>query len=63
MMRVDFGSPKIQAISENYNEPGKFVQGSLNTDSLLSKPLGLNEQEITDLIAFLESLTDHQFKK
>jgi len=53
----------LREVVDYYNEPEKFVQGSLNTDSLLSKPLGLNEQEITDLIAFLESLTDQQFKK
>ncbi len=51
----------LREVVDYYNEPGKFVKGSLNTDTLLSKPLGLNEGEINDLLAFLEALTDQQF--
>lgn len=53
----------LREVIDFYNEPTRFVQGALNTDTLLAKPLGLNEQEIDDLIAFLEALTDERFIK
>jgi cytochrome c peroxidase len=46
-----------------YNTPDKFVNNSINRDSLLAKPLGLTEQDKKDLEAFLVSLTDVQFLK
>lgn len=46
-----------------YNTPDKFVPNSINRDTLLSKPLGLTEQDKKDLVAFLVSLTDARFLK
>ncbi len=45
-----------------YDDPRKVVTGAIAIDSLLSKPLGLTQQEKDDLEAFLNSLTDKQFK-
>ena len=36
---------------------------SINRDSLLNKPLGLNEREKKDLEFFLLSLSDERFNK
>jgi cytochrome c peroxidase len=44
-----------------YNEPDKFKPHGINRDSLLAKPLGLTEQEMTDLESFLISLTAPQY--
>ena len=46
-----------------YNEPDKFIGNSINRDTLLSKPLGLTNQDKKDLEAFLLSLTDARFLK
>jgi cytochrome c peroxidase len=53
----------IREVLEYYNNPTAFVGGSINTDSLLVKPLNLSKQEIDDLEAFLNSLTDSRFIK
>lgn len=50
----------LREVIDYYNDPIKFVAHPINTDSLLS-PLGLNEQEKTDLEAFLRTLTDDRF--
>lgn len=44
-----------------YNDPEKIVPGGINRDSILLKPLGLTEEEMSDLEAFLHSVTDKQF--
>lgn len=46
-----------------YNEPDKFVNSSINRDSLLRKPLGLTNAEKQDLENFLLSLSDERFLK
>lgn len=46
-----------------YDQPDKFVKDPINRDSLLNKPLGLSEQEKTDLKNFLLSLSDERFAK
>ncbi|MDQ3190794.1 MAG: cytochrome-c peroxidase [Bacteroidota bacterium] len=46
---------------EFYNQPEKFVQNSINTDSLILIPLNLTEQEINDIEEFLKALTDDRF--
>ena len=51
----------LKGVIEFYNDPGKIVPGAINRDSLLAKPLGLTEQEKTDLEAFLVALTDKSF--
>lgn len=47
----------LEEILENYNEGGKAW---ITKDSLI-KPLFLTKKEINDIIAFLKSLTDHEF--
>ncbi len=52
----------LEEVIDFYNEPDKVVPNSINRDSLLTKPLGLNSQEKSDLRVFLISLTDKRFK-
>ncbi|MDP2174581.1 MAG: cytochrome c peroxidase [Bacteroidota bacterium] len=52
----------LREVIEYYNNPKKTVSNPINLDESLKEPLNLNEQEITDLINFLLSLTDKQFK-
>lgn len=51
----------LKDVIEFYNDPGKIVPNAINRDSLLAKPLGLTEQEKSDLESFLISLTDKTF--
>lgn len=53
----------LAEVIDYYDTPQQFVKNSINTDTLLLKPLGLTTQEKADLLAFLESLTDDRFKK
>jgi cytochrome c peroxidase len=53
----------LRQVIDYYNEPDKFVNNPVNRDPLLHKPLGLNEQEKTDLENFLLSLSDERFGK
>jgi cytochrome c peroxidase len=53
----------LREVIDYYNEPDKFIGNSVNRDTLLSKPLGLTEQEKKDLEAFMLSLTDARFIK
>lgn len=53
----------LREVIDYYNEPDKFISNSINRDTLLKKPLGLTEQDKTDLENFLLSLTDRRFKK
>jgi cytochrome c peroxidase len=53
----------LRQVIDYYNEPDKFVNNPVNRDSLLRKPLGLNDQEKTDLENFLLSLSDERFQK
>lgn len=52
----------LSEVIDYYNTPSDFVKGSINTDSLLLKPLELSSTEKTDLLNFLETLTDDRFK-
>jgi cytochrome c peroxidase len=51
----------LKEVIDFYDNPAKFVKNSKNIDSRLTKPLGLSDQEKSDLEAFLRSLTDDQF--
>ena len=51
----------LREVVEYYNNPDLIVGNSIGRDSLLAKPLNLNPEEIDDLLAFLETLTDKQF--
>lgn len=53
----------LEDVIDYYNEPDKFVQGSINRDTLLKKPLGLSTEEKKDLKNFLLSLSDERFAK
>jgi cytochrome c peroxidase len=52
----------LKEVIEFYNDPRKIVPDAIGIDSLLAKPLGLTQQDKEDLEAFLNSLTDKQFK-
>lgn len=52
----------LKEVIEFYNETEKFVKHPINKDTILSKPLGLTENEKADLEAFLISLTDKRFR-
>ncbi|MGB8193969.1 MAG: cytochrome c peroxidase [Chitinophagaceae bacterium] len=53
----------LEEVIEFYNDTEKFVKSPINRDSLLAQPLGLTNEEKSDLLAFLEALTDKQFAK
>lgn len=53
----------LEEVVDYYDNPYKFVTKPINMDSLLIKPLNLSSQEKSDLVSFLKSLTDYQFKK
>lgn len=53
----------LEEVVDYYNEPTRFVKGSINTDSLMKRPVKLNEQEKKELVAFLKTLTDAHFEK
>jgi len=53
----------LKEVINFYNDPSSVVPGSINRDSLLLKPLGLSEQERSDLEEMLRSLTDKRFVK
>lgn len=47
----------LREVVQHYNRGG---EPNLNADVLI-RPLGLTEQEVDDLVAFLEALTDTSF--
>lgn len=51
----------LREVIDYYNDPQAFLGDGLNRDSVLSKPLGLTEQDKQDLEAFLHALTDDRF--
>lgn len=53
----------LRDVVEYYNRPEKVVQGSINRDKALDQPLNLTDAEVSDVVAFLESLTDDRFVK
>ena len=53
----------LREVIEFYDDPRKIVPDGLNRDTILSRPLGLTENEKTDLEAFLNALTDKSFLK
>jgi cytochrome c peroxidase len=52
----------LRDVIDYYNDPERRVSGSINRDAELDKALHLTGSEIEDLQAFLESLTDDQFR-
>ncbi len=53
----------LEEVMDYYNNPQQFVKGSINTDALVKKPLGLTSREKKDIIAFMQTLTDRRFLK
>lgn len=51
----------LTEVIDYYNEPQKFVTGSINMDTLMLKPLNLTTQDKADLLEFLKTLTDDRF--
>lgn len=51
----------LREVIDYYDEPDKFIPNSINRDTILSRSLGLTEQEKKDLENFLLSLTDERF--
>jgi cytochrome c peroxidase len=51
----------LREVVDYYNKPDQFRPVHYNRDTLLNQPLGLSEQEILDLIAFMEALTAPQY--
>ncbi len=52
----------LTEVIDYYNEPQKFVKGSINMDTTMLAPLYLTKQDKADLLEFLKTLTDEQFK-
>ena len=58
------GSMKtLREVIEYYNDIHKTVASPINADSLVLTPIKLSTQDITDIEAFLISLTDKRFNK
>lgn len=53
----------LREVIEYYNKPDAVVKNAPNRDLSLNTPVGLTEQEISDLEAFLHALTDDRFTK
>lgn len=51
----------LTEVIDYYDTPTAFVKGSINSDTLLLKPLGLTKEEKSDLLEFLHTLTDDRF--
>jgi cytochrome c peroxidase len=52
----------LEEVVEYYNNPNEQLPNALNRDTLI-KPLGLNSEEKSALVAFLKALTDKRFLK
>ena len=52
----------LKEVIDYYDNPFSTVAKPINIDESLKKPLGLTPQEKEDLLNFLLSLTDKQFK-
>jgi cytochrome c peroxidase len=53
----------LRKVVEYYNDPSAVVHDGINRDLSLDKPLNLSGQDIDDIVAFLEALTDDRFAK
>jgi cytochrome c peroxidase len=51
----------LREVVDYYNDPDKIVPHAIGRDTLLAKPLNLTEKEKTDLVSFMEALTDKRF--
>jgi cytochrome c peroxidase len=53
----------LREVIDYYDNPDAFVPNSINRDSLLARPLGLSEEEKSQLLAFLHALTDDRYNR
>ena len=53
----------LEEVIEYYDDQKKIVAHPVNIDEALKKPLGLLKNEKKDLVIFLKTLTDRQYKK
>jgi cytochrome c peroxidase len=53
----------LREVIDYYDNPDAFVPNSINRDSLLARPLGLSEEEKSQLLAFLQALTDDRYNR
>lgn len=53
----------LKEVVQYYNTPDKFVSNSINRDLSLGSSLNLSDDEVNDIVSFLEALTDDRFKK
>ncbi|UOE52508.1 hypothetical protein MTO98_15640 [Mucilaginibacter sp. SMC90] len=51
----------LREVIDYYNDPDKIVLNAIGRDTLLARPMNLTEQEKTDLVNFMEALTDKRF--
>lgn len=51
----------LREVIDYYNDPDKTVPQAIGRDTLLARPMNLTEQEKTDLVNFMEALTDKRF--
>lgn len=51
----------LREVVDYYNNPDAIVKNPLNRDKALDVKLNLSPAEVSDLVAFLESLTDDRF--
>jgi len=51
----------LREVVNYYNDPDKIVPHAIGRDTLLANPINLTEQEKTDLVNFMEALTDKRF--
>lgn len=53
----------LREVIAYYNKPDSFVTDGVKRDLSLNRPLDLTEQEVSDMEAFLQALTDDRFTK
>lgn len=53
----------LEQVVDYYNNPQEFVANPVNIDPALQQPLGLTAEEKRNLVAFLKTLTDKQFRR
>lgn len=53
----------LEEVMEYYNNPQKFVTNPINIDDALKIPLGLSQNEMKDIVAFMKTLTDRKYLK
>lgn len=51
----------LEEVVDYYDNPTQFVQGAINTDTLVQAPLNLSQEEKDCLIQFLHALTDSTY--